>query len=67
MDLYKKFTQKLNIKVIKKIDVETEAQIYCSTKNKIDLGIFINFLSNKEERYCEIVGTKEKLLLGFKK
>ena len=50
----------------KKIDVETEAKIYCLTKNKIDLGIFINFLSNKEERYCEIVGTKSKLLLDLK-
>ena len=66
MDLYKKFTQKIKYQSNKKIDVETEAQIYCSTKNKIDLGIFINFLSNKEERYCEIVGTKGKLLLDFK-
>ena len=61
-----KVYSKIKYQSNKKIDVETEAQIYCSTKNKIDLGIFINFLSNKEERYCEIVGTKGKLLLDFK-
>lgn len=61
-----KVCSKINYQSPKKIDVETEAQIYCFTKNKIDLGIFINFLSNKEERYCEIIGTKSKLLLDFK-
>ena len=57
---------KLHYQNNKKIDVETNAKIYCLTKNKIDLGIFLNFLSDKEERYCEIIGTKSKLLLDFK-
>ncbi len=61
-----KVFSKINNQSTKKIDVETEAQIYCSTKNKIDLGIFLNFLSAKEQRYCEIIGTKSKLLLDFK-
>ena len=30
------------------------------------MGIFLNFLSNSEQRYCVIVGTKGKLLLDFK-
>ena len=61
-----KVFSKLHYQNHKKIDVETHANIYCLTKNKIVLGIFLNFLSNKEERYCEIIGTNSKLLLDFK-
>ena len=50
----------------KKIDVETEAKIICITKDNINLGIFIDFLNKKEERYCEIIGTTGKLLLDFR-
>jgi predicted dehydrogenase len=50
----------------KKIDVETNAKMICNTKKNLNFGIFINFLSDKEERYCEIIGTKANLLLDFK-
>lgn len=56
---------KINYNNKKKIDVETEANIFCITKTNTNLGIFINFLSNKEDRYCEIIGTKGKLLVDF--
>ena len=62
----KKVFAKLSYKYEKKIDVETEARIICCTKKISNLGIFINFLSNKEERYCQIIGTKAHLLLDFK-
>ena len=50
----------------KKIDVETNAKIICCTEKNLNFAIFIDFLSNKEERYCEIIGTKANLLLDFK-
>ena len=50
----------------KKINVETEAKIICTTKDDINLGIFIDFLNKKEERYCKIIGTRGNLLLDFK-
>jgi predicted dehydrogenase len=50
----------------KKINVETEAKIICTTKGNINLGIFIDFLNKKEERFCEIIGTKGNLLLDFR-
>ena len=48
------------------MDVESEAKIICSSKKNFNFGIFINFLSNKENRFCEIVGTKGNLFLDFK-
>ena len=57
---------KLNYSKEKKIDVETEAKLFCITKKKINLSIFINFLSKNENRYCEIIGTKANLLMDFK-
>lgn len=62
----KKVFAKLNYKNKKKIDVETEAKIICSSKDNLNFGIFINFLSNQEDRYCEIIGTKANLFLDFK-
>ena len=49
-----------------KMNVETEAKIICTNKDNINLGIFIDFLNKKEERYCKVIGTKGNLLLDFK-
>lgn len=62
----KKVFAKLYYKDKKKIDVESEAKIICSSKKNFNFGIFINFLSNQEDRYCEIIGTKANLFLDFK-
>ena len=57
---------KLSYDKNKKINVETKAKIICITKKDVNLGIFLNFVSKKEERYCKIIGTKGNLLLDFK-